>query len=149
PQVDVVLGGRWPRPWRPTAVGMPGFGMEAGRASASSQEAHGYLVRCGGKVMAGRSIKKPKKGEKPARKSKRKAAGGKEKPARKARRKATGRPKYTLHVEPSVNGHVGPATILARDPDGNLKATDKANLMDGAQLRSSARRLAEKLQVDP
>lgn len=56
--------------------------------------------------------------------------------------------KYTLRIEAEVNGRIRRAAIYALNPDGTIKATDKADLADGAQLGAAARRLARKLMVD-
>jgi hypothetical protein len=40
------------------------------------------------------------------------------------------------------------AEVYARDPAGGLKATDKGNLTDGAELRRVSHRLAEKLRAE-
>ena len=76
----------------------------------------------------------------------------KRKPGRKPsapRKPKKASPRYTLRIQAEVNGRIRRATIFAHDLEGTIKATDKADLVDGAELRRSARRLAEKLQADP
>jgi hypothetical protein len=72
-------------------------------------------------------------------------------PPRKRKSKRKGKPKpprYTLKIEAEVNGSIRRATIYALDQAGSIKATDKANLMDAAELRKAARRLAKNLKAD-
>ena len=69
------------------------------------------------------------------------------KPGRKPKKASP--PQHTLRIEAEVNGRIRRATIFAHDLEGTIKATDKADLVDGAELRRSARRLAEKLKADP
>jgi hypothetical protein len=65
------------------------------------------------------------------------------------KRKTAGRPRYTLQISGGErNGRIHRHLIDTRDLEGNTRATDAANLYDGAQLRSAARRLAQKLEVD-